>query len=63
MNKQKILNDFEAFAEDYINKQNSPSKTLSDAIRYSLLNGGKRIRALFVYTIGEMFQIDIQGLS
>jgi len=39
-----------------------PTK-LHEAIRYSVLNGGKRLRALLIYTIGEALKIDLIHLD
>lgn len=53
-----IIKDFEKFSDSYLNSIQSPSSKLIEAIKYSLLNGGKRIRAQFVYIIGEMFKVN-----
>lgn len=37
--------------------------TLSEAIRYSLLGGGKRIRPLLVYATGEIFNVTLEVLD
>ena len=37
-----------------IDKQNNTDETLKSATRYSLLNGGKRLRPFLVYTTGKM---------
>ena len=43
------------------------AKTLPDnlhaAMRYSVLNGGKRVRAVLVYMVGEALNIDIEALD
>ena len=36
---------------------------LHEAMRYSVLNGGKRIRPLLVYAVGECLQVDKQLLD
>lgn len=38
-------------------------KVLLDAMRYLLLSGGKRIRALLVYAVGKSYQADLGGLD
>ena len=58
MNNPKFLtyrNNFNQLLEDYLKKQNTQSNRLNSAIKYSLLNGGKRIRPILVYTIGDIF--------
>lgn len=37
--------------------------TLSDAMRYSLLAGGKRIRPLLVYATGQLFEVPLSTLD
>jgi farnesyl diphosphate synthase len=39
------------------------SKRLVEAMRYSCLNGGKRMRALFVYATGEALGVDLELLD
>ena len=51
----KILNDF------FNSRENNT--TLHQACSYSVLNGGKRIRALLVYAVGEISNTDIQILD
>lgn len=41
----------------------SESKQLHEAIRYSTLNGGKRLRALLVYCAGETFHVPLDTLD
>lgn len=46
--------------------QNDYPPILHEAMTYSVLNGGKRIRAAFVYSVGELFQGDdfiLDGLA
>ena len=52
--KKHINNKIEFFLEKYPDK---PTRLL-DAIKYSSLLGGKRIRALLVYGTGELLSID-----
>jgi len=54
---QVVLKDFETFAKNHLDNINCPSETLMSAIQYSFLNGGKRIRALFVYEMGKIFEL------
>lgn len=53
------LKNFNIFAENFFNKQESSSKTLLEAMKYSFFSGGKRIRAQLVYIIAEMFNVQI----
>lgn len=41
----------------------TPPQRLHAAMRYSVLNGGKRIRPLLVYTCGEIFNADLAALD
>lgn len=50
--------DFEQFANAYVANYATPSARLKDAIAYSFLNGGKRIRALMTYMVAEMLSLD-----
>jgi len=48
-----LLARFEAFAERELPLPGTPPQDLHRAMRYALLGGGKRIRALLVYAAGE----------
>lgn len=39
------------------------SKPLYDAMRYAVLNGGKRLRPLFIYTLGTALGLGLQDLD
>lgn len=65
---------FEERAGDYIDRvEKTLSNSLPDAsveprrlheaMRYSVLGGGKRIRPLLVYATGEMLQVDVEMLD
>lgn len=65
---------FEERAADYIDRvEKTLSNSLPDAsveprrlheaMRYSVLGGGKRIRPLLVYATGEMLQVDVEMLD
>lgn len=58
MSSENIIKDFEIFAEKVFDQLNCVSKTLLSATHYSFFSGGKRIRAQFVYAIGEALAID-----
>lgn len=55
--KNKNLTSFNQFAEEIFAAIDSPSKTLLEAMKYSFFSGGKRIRAQFVYTLGDILNI------
>ncbi|MBI80231.1 MAG: farnesyl diphosphate synthase [Pseudomonadota bacterium] len=57
--KKHINNKIESFLEKYPNR---PTRLL-EAIKYSALLGGKRIRALLVYGSGEMLSVDREILD
>lgn len=47
----------EAVLDDLLPENNCEPEMLHDAMRYAVLNGGKRIRPLLVYATGECFTI------
>lgn len=49
---QEMINDR---LNQYIPEQDVPEKTIYQAMRYSLLNGGKRIRPILTLAVAEMF--------
>jgi geranylgeranyl pyrophosphate synthase len=54
----------ESALEKALSKQEQPtSKRLEEAMRYSTLDGGKRLRALLVYATGEAFGVDVKDLD
>ncbi|PAJ73076.1 (2E,6E)-farnesyl diphosphate synthase [Pseudoalteromonas sp. NBT06-2] len=48
---------------DLIDKQNNTDDTLKSATRYSLLNGGKRLRPFLVYITGKMLHANPADLD
>ncbi|HSW69011.1 MAG TPA: farnesyl diphosphate synthase [Gammaproteobacteria bacterium] len=66
-----ILTDFmdsaharlETLFNQYLTKSPSPAKTLQEALAYSTLNGGKRIRPLLVYLTGKTFDAAWENLD
>lgn len=48
---------------DSIPSSNKTSATLVEAMRYSILDGGKRMRALLVYATGEALGVDLNILD
>ena len=57
MNIEILLQEFEDFSNNFIDSLNCPSKKLKDAVKYSLLGGGKRARAQFIFILSDMFNI------
>lgn len=54
----------ESALEKALSEQALPtSKRLEQAMRYSTLDGGKRLRALLVYATGEAFGVDLENLD
>jgi farnesyl diphosphate synthase len=43
--------------------ENTPSLELKNAMEYSLLNGGKRLRPLLIYSAGSVFDAPIESLD
>lgn len=56
--QKKVQLHVESLIHDFLQKE--PSSTLKSAIGYSLLNGGKRIRPLLVYSIADLFTLPWQ---
>ena len=48
---------FDSFMYYYLNKQNIPSERLKKAMQYSLFGGGKKVRAMFCYSIANSLNI------
>ena len=53
---QEIIN---TELEKYLKKENCPEKRLNEAVEYSLMAGGKRLRAILVLAVYKMFKEDI----
>ena len=60
---QQTKKRFEYFASDFLVTYHTSSKTLLNAMQYSFLNGGKRIRAALCYTIGDALNVDQNNLN
>lgn len=56
-------NRVEDFFNRSINTREGPAPELKNAITYSFLNGGKRIRPLIIYTIGNMLSCPLEKLD
>lgn len=48
---------------NYLSNPPPLSKTLYDAMCYAVLNGGKRLRPLFIYTLGTALGLGLQDLD
>ncbi len=59
-NKQQRINQV---LEQYLPSPDLEPKRLHQAMRYSVLNGGKRIRPLLVYATGEALDSDLEVLD
>ncbi|AJC49374.1 polyprenyl synthetase family protein [Allofrancisella guangzhouensis] len=57
MKEKDKLGDFNKFALEIFTSLKCISDTLIEAIKYSFFSGGKRVRAQFVYAIGEAFEV------
>ena len=60
---QELRQRFETVADLALRPHNSHLLGLSEAMRYSVLNGGKRVRALFVYAAGHISQATLTVLD
>lgn len=57
---EKYLTEFEAYANAYANSIKTNPSVLGDSIRYSLLNGGKRIRPVLMLACAEVLGVDVK---
>lgn len=67
MSNQKKLETYyhriNHFLEERLPSESSKPETLHQAMRYSVLNGGKRIRAILTYLTGELLNADKDALD
>lgn len=65
--KQKYneyYNLFENYLNDFLNSlDNSTSKTIQEAINYSMVNGGKRVRAVLLLASADYLGIDLEDVK
>lgn len=54
---------FETKADKALDSRDGSLGTLTEAMRYAVLDGGKRMRALFVYAAGALTQADAEDLD
>ncbi|MFI4962367.1 MAG: polyprenyl synthetase family protein [Legionellales bacterium] len=57
------LQGHEQFLEHILNKTNIPAEPLRAAIHYSLIPGGKRIRPVLVYLMGDLLEVPVEVLD
>lgn len=64
---QKLLNPYRERLENYLDQALPAAGTepylLHEALRYSTLNAGKRLRAALVYIVGEMYNASLADLD
>ena len=53
----------ESFLDKALPASSTKPETLHQALRYSTLNAGKRLRAVLVYLVGEMYKARIEDLD
>lgn len=56
---QKYQSTFEAYAEEYAQKMRTRPEVLGESMRYSLLNGGKRIRPVLMLACAETLDLEV----
>jgi farnesyl diphosphate synthase len=67
--REITMNKLEGMASDRLNQlymgylENTPSLELKNAMEYSLLNGGKRLRPLLIYATGAVFNAPLDNLD
>ncbi|HEY1057627.1 MAG TPA: farnesyl diphosphate synthase [Limnobacter sp.] len=59
---EQVRSDFEQVLLDKLNDFAGPSQQLNAAVRYGLLEGGKRLRAMLVYAAGHAVSTPIEHL-
>ncbi|GAB4222270.1 MAG: polyprenyl synthetase family protein [Francisella sp.] len=59
----EIIKNFEFFAQKVFEEYTFVSETLKKAMYYSFFSGGKRIRAQFVYAVGDALNINISDCN
>lgn len=54
------INKVNSFLNDYFKKIDKPEQIIVDAMKYSLLNGGKRIRAVLLLAFCDIYETDLK---
>ena len=57
------IDKIDNYLEEILPEKTIPPAKLHEAMHYAVMNGGKRIRPLLVYTSGEALQIDTEQLT
>ena len=57
------IDEINNYLEEILPKTTIPPVKLHEAMHYAVINGGKRVRPLLVYTSGEALQIDTEHLT
>lgn len=60
---EQYLKRHEQYLTQIINDVDVPATIIKEAMHYSLFPGGKRIRPILVYLVGELIHVDIQILD
>tara|TARA_B100001750_G_scaffold247702_1_gene274420 strand:- start:442 stop:1365 length:924 start_codon:yes stop_codon:yes gene_type:complete len=60
---ESYIDEIDNYLEKILPKTTIPPVKLHEAMHYAVMNRGKRIRPLLVYTSGEVLQIDRQQLT
>ncbi len=58
----QAIADVSSYFNDFVKRQTLEDQRLHSAIEYALLNGGKRVRPLLVYLVGEMLDLKKEDL-
>ena len=53
----EYLQEFNAYLESYAEKLNTKPGVLAESMKYSLLNGGKRIRPVLMLACADVLQL------
>ena len=59
---EKYLSEFEAYATAYVERITTSPSILAESMRYSLLNGGKRIRPVLALACAEVVGLDAEEI-
>jgi geranylgeranyl diphosphate synthase type II len=59
---QEAKNFIEAKLEQYLSNEEPLLKVLQESINYTLFSGGKRVRPLFCFMVGELFHVSRERL-
>lgn len=57
------INRVDTFLQQFISHTSIPAETIRAAVNYSLFSGGKRIRPILVYLVGDLLEINLSILD